>query len=118
MEKNKTLQNNILQWTDMQNELLDQCMAGVISKEEYKERNNILSEDIGAFKKEIHELSLSLKKERRIKMGKDLMRNFSFSIYQRTRERYLEFKKKHELTHDEAINLLLDTHERAEEEND
>ena len=58
MEKIKTLQNNILQWVDMQNELFNQCMAGIISKEEYKERNDILSEDIGAFKKEIHELSL------------------------------------------------------------
>ena len=51
-------------------------------------------------------------------MEKDLMRNFSISIYHRTRERYLEFKEKHELTHDEAINLLLDTHEQEEEEND
>ena len=51
-------------------------------------------------------------------MAKDLMRNFSFSIYQRTRERYLEFKKKHELTHDEAINLLLDTYEKEEKENE
>ena len=51
-------------------------------------------------------------------MEKDLMRNFSISIYHRTRERYLEFKKKHELTHDEAINQLLDTHELEEEEND
>ena len=50
-------------------------------------------------------------------MAKDLMRNFSFSIYQRTRERFLEFKKKHELTYDQAINLLLDKYEE-EEEND
>ena len=48
-------------------------------------------------------------------MEKDLMRNFSFSIYQRTRERYLEFKKENELTHDEAINLLLDKYEEEEE---
>ena len=48
-------------------------------------------------------------------MEKDLMRNFSFSIYQRTRERYLEFKKENNLTHDEAINLLLDKYEVAEE---
>ena len=48
-------------------------------------------------------------------MAKDLMRNFSFSIYQRTRERYLEFKKENELTHDEAINLLLDKYEEEEE---
>ena len=51
-------------------------------------------------------------------MEKDLMRNFSFSIYQRTRDRYLEFKKKHELTHDQAINLLLDTYKQEEDKND
>ena len=51
-------------------------------------------------------------------MEKDLMRNFSFSIYQRTRERYLEFKKENELTHDEAINLLLDIYEQEENKND
>ena len=51
-------------------------------------------------------------------MEKDLMRNFSFSIYQRTRERYLEFKKENNLTHDQTINLLLDTYEREAEEND
>ena len=51
-------------------------------------------------------------------MEKDLMRNFSFSIYQRTRERYLEFKKENELTHDQTINLLLDTYEREAEENE
>ena len=50
-------------------------------------------------------------------MEKDLMRNFSISIYHRTRERYLEFKRKHELTHDEAINLLLDKYEKEENEN-
>ena len=50
-------------------------------------------------------------------MEKDLMRNFSFSIYQRTRVRYLEFKKENELTHDEAINLLLDKYEE-EDKND
>ena len=51
-------------------------------------------------------------------MEKDLMRNFSFSIYQRTRERYLEFKKENELTHDQAINLLLDVYEQEENKND
>ena len=51
-------------------------------------------------------------------MEKDLMRNFSFSIYQRTRERYSKFKKENELTHDQTINLLLDTYEREAEEND
>ena len=50
-------------------------------------------------------------------MEKDLMRNFSFSIYQRTRERYSEFKKENELTHDEAINLLLDIYEQEGEKN-
>ena len=50
-------------------------------------------------------------------MEKDLMRNFSFSIYQRTRDRYLDFKKQNELTHDEAINLLLDKYEE-EDKND
>ena len=53
-------------------------------------------------------------------MEKDLMRNFSFSIYQRTRERYSEFKKEKNLTHDQAINLLIDKYEENEEaeEND
>ena len=51
-------------------------------------------------------------------MEKDLMRNFSFSIYQRTRERYLAFKKENELTHDQTINLLLDKYEEEEEENE
>ena len=51
-------------------------------------------------------------------MEKDLMRNFSFSIYQRTRERYLEFKKENELPHDEAINLLLDVYEQEENKNE
>ena len=53
-------------------------------------------------------------------MEKDLMRNFSFSIYQRTRERYLEFKKENNLTHDQTINLLLDKYEgnKEAEEND
>ena len=50
-------------------------------------------------------------------MEKDLMRNFSFSMYLRTRERYSKFKKENNLTHDEAINLLLDTYEREAEEN-
>lgn len=49
---------------------------------------------------------------------KEIMKNVSFPIYKDTQDRYLEFKKENELTHDEAINLLLDTHEREEEEND
>ena len=53
-------------------------------------------------------------------MEKDLMRNFSFSIYQRTRERYSEFKREKNLTHDQTLNLLIDKYEENEEveEND
>lgn len=58
MNNVKTLQEKILQWTEMQNELFDQVMKGIITKEEYKERNDRLNEDVDAFKKEIHELSL------------------------------------------------------------
>ena len=47
-------------------------------------------------------------------MERDLMSNFSISVYRRTRERYLKFKKENDLTHDEAINELLDTHEENE----
>ena len=46
---------------------------------------------------------------------KEIMKNVSFPIYKDTQERYLDFKKKHELTHDETINLLLDKYEEAEE---
>lgn len=38
MENIKTLQAKILQWTEMQNELFDQAMKGIITKEEYKEK--------------------------------------------------------------------------------
>lgn len=48
-------------------------------------------------------------------MEKDLMSNFSISVYHRTRERYLEFKKENDLTHDETINLLLDKYEEEKE---
>ena len=51
-------------------------------------------------------------------MGKDLMSNFSISVYQRTRERYLKFKEENELTHDETVNLLLDKYEKEENENE
>ena len=47
-------------------------------------------------------------------MKKDLMRNFSFSIYKATRDRYIAFKKKKNLTHDEAMNALLDAYEKEE----
>ena len=47
-------------------------------------------------------------------MKKDLMRNFSFSIYKATRDRYIAFKEKKNLTHDEAMNVLLDVYEKDE----
>ena len=49
---------------------------------------------------------------------REIMKNVSFPIYKDTQDRYLEFKKKHELTHDETINLLLDKYEKEENEND
>ena len=49
---------------------------------------------------------------------RDVMKNVSFPIYKDTQDRYLEFKKENELTHDEAINLLLNTYEEKEQEND
>ena len=49
---------------------------------------------------------------------REIMKNVSFPIYKDTQERYLDFKKKHELTHDQAINLLLDIYEKEENEND
>lgn len=58
-ENIKTLQANIVQWTEMQNKLFNLVMKGLITKGEYKERNDSLSEDIYTFKKEIYELSLS-----------------------------------------------------------
>ena len=48
-------------------------------------------------------------------MEKDIMSNFSISVYRRTRERYLDFKNENELTHDETINLLLDKYEEEKE---
>lgn len=47
---------------------------------------------------------------------KEIMKNVSFPIYKDTQDRYLEFKKENELTHDEAINKLLDTYKQEEEE--
>ena len=49
---------------------------------------------------------------------REIMKNVSFPIYKDTQERYLEFKKENDLTHDEAINKLLDTHDQEEGEND
>ena len=49
---------------------------------------------------------------------KENMKNVSFPIYKDTHERYLDFKKENKLTHDQALNQLLDTHEREAEEND
>ena len=51
-------------------------------------------------------------------LKKDLMQNFSFSIYRRTYERYLKFKSDKKLTHDETINQLIDMYEKGEKEND
>ena len=48
---------------------------------------------------------------------REIMKNVSFPIYKDTQERYLKFKKKYELTHDETINLLLDKYEKEENEN-
>ena len=45
------------------------------------------------------------------------MKNVSFPIYKDTHERYLEFKKENNLTHDQTINLLLDKYEEEAEEN-
>ena len=49
---------------------------------------------------------------------KENMKNVSFPIYKDTHERYLEFKKENELTHDEALNLLLDQYKEEAEESD
>ena len=46
------------------------------------------------------------------------MKNVSFPIYKDTHERYLEFKKENNLTHNEALNQLLDNYYREVEEND
>ena len=51
-------------------------------------------------------------------MKKDLMRNFSFSIYKATHNRYITFKNKKKLTHDEAMNILLDVYEKEEANNE
>lgn len=48
---------------------------------------------------------------------KETMKNVSFPIYKDTQDRYLDFKKENNLTHDQALNQLLDTHEREAEEN-
>ena len=45
---------------------------------------------------------------------KEKMKNVSFPIYKDTQDRYLKFKKKHELTHDETINKLIDIYEQKE----
>ena len=49
---------------------------------------------------------------------KENMKNVSFPIYKDTQERYLEFKKENDLTHDEALNLLLNKYKEDVEEND
>ena len=45
---------------------------------------------------------------------KETMKNVSFPIYKDTQDRYLEFKKENNLTHDQTINLLLDKYEELE----
>lgn len=55
-QKIKVLNNKIVQWSEMQSELLNSYMNGKISKNEYKERYNNLDEDIHEFKLEINEL--------------------------------------------------------------
>ena len=49
-------------------------------------------------------------------MKKDRMRNFSFALYGKTRDRYIEFKESKKLTHDEAIKLMLDVCESVEKQ--
>ena len=46
------------------------------------------------------------------------MKNVSFPIYKDTHDRYLDFKKENNLTHNEALNQLLDTYEREVGKND
>ena len=48
---------------------------------------------------------------------KENMKNVSFPIYKDTHERYLDFKKENNLTHDHALNLLLNKY-KEEKEND
>ena len=42
------------------------------------------------------------------------MKNVSFPIYKDTHDRYLDFKKEKNLTHDQALKQLLDTYEERE----
>ena len=46
------------------------------------------------------------------------MKNVSFPIYKDTHDRYLDFKKENNLTHNEALNQLLDNYEREAEGNE
>lgn len=41
------------------------------------------------------------------------MKNVSFPIYKDTHELYLAFKRENDLTHDEALNLLLDKYKEG-----
>ena len=43
------------------------------------------------------------------------MKNVSFPIYKDTHELYLTFKRENDLTHDEALNLLLDKYKEGKE---
>ena len=46
---------------------------------------------------------------------KENMKNVSFPIYKDTQDRYLDFKKENNLTHDQALNLLLNKYKEVEE---
>ena len=46
---------------------------------------------------------------------KENMKNVSFPIYKDTQDRYLAFKRENDLTHDEALNLLLDKYKEGKE---
>ena len=45
-------------------------------------------------------------------MDKGILRNFTVVAYKETRDRYLKFKHDRDLTHDEALNELLENYER------
>ena len=45
------------------------------------------------------------------KHDRGLIKNFTVVIYEDTQKRYLKFKESNKLTHDEALNKLLDKYE-------
>lgn len=46
------------------------------------------------------------------KHDRGLIKNFTVVIYEDTQKRYLKFKESNKLTHDEALNKLLDRNEQ------